>query len=63
MQPVLIAIRSNNKTAVYSYIDNGRYAIYEAEIGEFAGRLYYTHKGRNFPLPAEFQCKKPVFKH
>lgn len=63
MQPKLIAVTGDNKRAIYSYEVNGSKGVFEADLKTFAGKLYYTHQGRNFPLPAEFQGKKPVFKH
>lgn len=63
MQPKLIAVTGDNKKAIYSYEFNGIKDILKSDITEFAGKLYYTHQGRNFQLPAEFQGKKPVFKH
>lgn len=62
MQPKLIAVTGDNKKAIYSYEVNGNKGIFESDIKLFDGYLYYSHRGINHKLPAEFQGKKPVLK-
>lgn len=62
MQPTLIAIKSDNKTVIYSIKGEAGTAILEANIVEFAGNKYYSHRGINYQLPKQFQGKRPVLR-
>ena len=62
MQPTLIAIKSNNKTVIYSVEGSCGKAILEAEIKGEMGNKHYNHKGIVCFLPYQFQGKAPVCK-
>lgn len=62
MQPTLIAIKSDNKTAVYEVTGKAGKAIFETEVKEFNGKKYYCHLGINHLLPVHLQGKRPVMR-
>ena len=62
MNPQIIMILSDNKRLLYSIDTNIGKGVFEAEIKEFEGRKYYSHKGSNYVLPAQFQGKAPICK-
>lgn len=62
MQPTLIAIKSDNKTVIYSVKGEGGTAILEAEIKGIDGNKHYSHKGIDYLLPKQFQGKQPICK-
>lgn len=59
MKPELIAILSDNKTALYEVNTDAGKGIFEAEIRGEAGNKYYNHKGIVCFLPSNFQGKVP----